>query len=100
MGSSRQKSLDAATRGRCHEALKSALAIVQNIDCPASGHDEKVRMALAKNIAEHAAIGETDPEKLRSRALRKYFLDQWNWLSPTPSLMRPPRRRRRMTKLP
>jgi hypothetical protein len=97
MGSSKQKSSDAATRGNCHEALKAALAIVQNIDCRPSGHDEEVKMALAKNIAEHAAFGETDPQKLRSRALRKYFLDQWNWLSPTPSLMRPPRRRRRVT---
>jgi hypothetical protein len=97
MGSSKQKSFDAATLATCQEALKSALAIVQNTDCPAFRHDEDVKVALARHIAEHAAIGETDPQKLRSRALRKYFLDQWNWLSPTPSLMRPPRRRKCLT---
>ena len=97
MGSSKQKSFDAATLASCQEALKSALAIVLNTDCPAFRHDEDVKVTLAKHIAEHAAIGETDPQRLRSRALRKYFLDQWSWLSPTPSLMRPPRRRRRLT---
>jgi hypothetical protein len=96
MGSSKQKSFEAATLAS-QEALKSALAIVLKTDCPAFRHDEDVKVTLAKHIAEHAAIGETDPQRLRSRALRKYFLDQWSWLSPTPSLMRPPRRRRRLT---
>jgi hypothetical protein len=93
MGSSKRKPF-ARTVDSCQEALKSALATVQNMDCPKSGRDEDVKTALAKNIAEFAAIGETDPQRLSSCALRKYFLDQWNWLSPTPSLFRPPRRRR------
>ena len=93
MGSSKRKPFDARTLDSCQKALTSALAIVQNLDWE-SGRDEDVKTALARNIAELAAIGETEPQRLTSCALRKYFLDQWKWLSPTPSLFRPPRRRR------
>jgi hypothetical protein len=94
MGSSKRKPFDARTLDSCQEALKSVLAIVQNMDCPESGRDGDVKTALAKNIAELATVGETDPQRLSSYALRKYFLDRWKWLNPTPSLVRPPRRRR------
>jgi hypothetical protein len=70
------------------------------MDCPESGRDEDVKTALAKNIAELAAIGETDPQRLSTCAVRKYFLGQWEWLSPTPGQFRPPRRRRPTQSIP
>jgi hypothetical protein len=99
MTSSKRKPFDARLES-CQEALKSALAIVQNMDCPESGRDEDVKTALAKNIAELAAIGETDPQRLSTCAVRKYFLGQWTWLSPTPGQFRPPRRRRPTQSIP
>jgi hypothetical protein len=92
----RKALVDAGTIDSCKVALTSALAAIQNKEWyPGPGSEEEVKTALARNIAEHASFGETDPQKLQSRALRKYFLDQWNWLGPTPSLLRAPRRRRK-----
>lgn len=98
MRSSKSQSVDSATASICQSALEAALALVRDkVWYLGPDGGDGLREVLARNIAAHAASGETDAKKLKAHALRTFFLHQWNWLSPTPSLTASIKRRKPRT---
>jgi hypothetical protein len=74
MASSKEKPLDGPTFEACQEALRAALATVQQW-CPGGDVDPHLKAKLALLIIRHAANGEANPATLRKRALANYFLE-------------------------
>jgi hypothetical protein len=98
MGSSTLQSFDAATLALCQQAFEDALAVLQTSEWfHGPERNEELRNALAKNIIEQVAAGETDQAQLRKLALETLFLEQATGvrLKPTPAGIRRKRRRGR-----
>jgi hypothetical protein len=74
MAFSKEKPLDGPTFEACQEALRAALATVQQWR-PGGDVDPHLKANLALLIIRHAAKGEADAATLRKRALANYFLE-------------------------
>jgi hypothetical protein len=64
--------VDELTFEACREALSSAIATVQHWNSPG---DPQLKAKLALLVIRHAEKGESDPMRLRTRALATYFLE-------------------------
>jgi hypothetical protein len=104
MGPSKLQSFDAATLALCQQAFEDALAVLQTREWfHGPERNEELRNALAKNIIEQVAAGETDQAQLRKLALETLFLEQASGvkLKPTPpGIRRKLRQGRRVTTRP
>jgi hypothetical protein len=74
MAFSKERPLDGPAFEACQEALRAALATVQQWR-PAGDVDPHLKARLALLIIRHAAKGEADAATLRKRALANYFLE-------------------------